>query len=476
MACTPMFIHREHALQLLTAFDVAYKLGTNKKEDNKTVDFAPMTLNSGSSVIISNERAFFRNAKPGTIAVVPINGAMMRDDYCNEAGEFVTGTRNVERLVTQLANDDNISSIVFQVNSPGGQALGNASLSRVIKSVQKPTITYFDGMASAAVYSFQGVNEIYASEREAYWGSIGTFVTLIDDRAFWEQAGINLIEIYADQSTEKNKEFRDAINNGDTEAIKERLNRMTESFIKDVQESRPQLKDDGLVFKGKLYNAAQAKKIGAIDGIKSFNQVLERAEVLARKHKREKRKDSTNNFNNNSSMTDTKKGSFFDMFFGNKTAEEATQEIEKAAAEKLELEKSINQLTEEAGAKIEKIEALTEQNGKLLELNNSLESSNTDLKNRIAALEKQVEEQKADLANLEGTSFDSVAELKEDYNKVLQHNKELGAPERNETPINNEETTSKGFESLPNTKQKTYQDVMNEILANDKKTDQDQAK
>ena len=294
-------------------------------------------------------------------------------------------------------------------------------------------------MASAAVYSFQGVNELYGCENGSYWGSIGTYVTLMDDRAFWEQAGINWIEIYAPQSTEKNKPYRDAID-GDTEEIEKRLQSMTEAFIKDVKNSRPQLIDDGSVFKGKLYTAQEAKKIGAIDGIKSFDQVIQRAEVLARKYKRDKKKRNNSNQTEIVMAKDEKKSTFWGKIFGtDATAEDAEKQINEVQEEVKGLQSEVNTHKTTIQTQTEKIQKLENQAGEMQE---DIEG----YKNRIAELEKQNSEMSENLQSLEGTGFNSVKELADDHKKVIEHNKELGGAADNATPADNQQTVKGGKE------------------------------
>lgn len=394
----------------------------------------------------------FDKLQKGSIAVVPVMGAMMRDSYCTLSDGWISGTRDLEATVKALDENENVDSVIFYLNSPGGQADGNESLSRAIQAMKTPSIVYFEGMASAAVYAFEGAKEIYAAESGSYWGSIGTYITLADDTKFWEEMGVNFLEIYAPQSTEKNIEFREAYN-GNEEPMKKMLFDMTEKFIKSVKKSRPNLQDDGHVFKGKLYSAQEAYKIGAIDGIKPFDFALERARILGKQNKKQNSSTTQNtetmsiNNENENQEKETKVGNWFQRVFGsNATTESATESLKKAQDSILILESS---LAEQAQKNAELENSIKE----LKETNAALEASKSQEGEKLAAIENSIKEY----------GFENLESLIEDHKTILAHNKELGAPKPAKTPIDNKETNA----ATPvNNANRTVQDVLN--AANEK--------
>ena len=89
----------------------------------------------------------------------------------------------------------------------------------------------------------------------------------------FEKFGIDFYEIYAPQSTEKNKILRE-LRAGNQEPAKEHLEYLADNFIQTIKTARPQIKDDQKVFKGAVYSPEKAKEIGLVDELATLEQIL----------------------------------------------------------------------------------------------------------------------------------------------------------------------------------------------------------
>ena len=204
---------------------------------------------------------------------------MKNDGECDSNG-MVSQTA----LINQLSNASNIEGIILNIDSPGGQADGTAMLSDAIKnaSKNKPVISVIDdGMAaSAGMWVASAANEIYVTQPTSQVGSIGVYTQVADWNSYYKEAKkLNVQDIYAPQSTDKNKDYRDAIS-GDIAGIQQDLSVLADQFINTVAANRAgKIKGDSWKT-GKLFYAKEAINIGLIDGIKSFDQVVNRMTKL----------------------------------------------------------------------------------------------------------------------------------------------------------------------------------------------------
>lgn len=257
----------------------------------------------------------FDEAPKGSFAIIPISGPVLKHDNCGDAGSMTRA-----RQIAQADQHDNISAIIFNIDSPGGMVDGTQTFADAIKAAKKPTIAIVnDGIAASAAYWLASqCDEVYVTRKTDMVGSIGVYLTLVDPTKAYEDKGFKIHEIYAPESTEKNKEYKEA-KDGNYKPIEAHLSFLAQTFIGAVKEGRGDKLNlaKGDPFKGKMYFADEAQAIGLIDGVKSFDEVIERAAELV-----------TNNSNNNNSLNmKTKKFAAINAVLGVDTLEASNEGV-----------------------------------------------------------------------------------------------------------------------------------------------------
>lgn len=111
-------------------------------------------------------------------------------------GSYFTGYEYLSRAISRAENDPNVSSVVFNINSPGGHAEGNFELHDQIKAMVKPTST-FASHAYSAAYSIAAATNHITVGRLGSLGSIGVVVWHQDISEHLEQNGVKMTPIYA---------------------------------------------------------------------------------------------------------------------------------------------------------------------------------------------------------------------------------------------------------------------------------------
>lgn len=208
----------------------------------------------------------------GSSVIVCVHGPITKaDQYCGPVG-----SASIASFVEEIGSMPNISTIILDIDSPGGQVDGTQTLANAVKNSPKRTVAYInDGMAcSAAYWIASAADEIYVSQKTDVVGSIGVYVTLADFKAYYEKLGLKIHEIYSNRSTEKNKDYLDALA-GEYGPIKADLDFIADEFIAAVKANRPGINlSAGDPFKGATYYADQAIEIGLIDGYASFDTII----------------------------------------------------------------------------------------------------------------------------------------------------------------------------------------------------------
>lgn len=217
-------------------------------------------------------------APQGSVAVIPVRGAVMKYDNCG-----TPGTKTIAQWVRQADSNPNVIGAVLQVDSGGGEAYATKELGDEISDFSKPIVTHVDGFAASAAYWFgSSSREVILSSKADMVGSIGTYLTLLDDRQWLEENGIKVHEIYASRSTQKNADYKLALDGDYTSILKNMIDPINEMFISTVKKNRrgKGLKEE--VFTGKTYMGEAAINAGLADSIGSLDYAIARVKKLAK--------------------------------------------------------------------------------------------------------------------------------------------------------------------------------------------------
>lgn len=211
-----------------------------------------------------------------SIAMISLTGPLMK-----YGGACSYGMIDKASLIQRTAKSPNISGIIFDIDSPGGQVSGTTILADEIRSISKPTISMVnDGMAaSGAIWIGSSSKEFYVTKKTDQVGSVGVYATLYDYNAYLEKEGLKVHEIYAPQSTDKNAGYHEALK-GNYSPVQEDLRLLAQEFIDTIERNRAgKIKGDEWKT-GKMFYGKDAARIGLIDGIKSFDQVIKRMDQM----------------------------------------------------------------------------------------------------------------------------------------------------------------------------------------------------
>lgn len=213
------------------------------------------------------------DAPENSVAILNIQGAITKhNQFCGPTG-MVAQANLLERCYA----NDNIKGIVINMESGGGEAYAMQVFNDAIARRNKPVVGFVNDIAcSAAFGNISGCDTIIANRKLARVGSIGTYQTIIDHTEYFKKQGIDIKEIYATASTDKNADFYEAMKGNDA-PLRKTIDVFNESFLSQIEENRSgKLKTDRKEWgTGKVFFAEEARdKHGLIDDIDTFENVL----------------------------------------------------------------------------------------------------------------------------------------------------------------------------------------------------------
>lgn len=189
-------------------------------------------------------------------------------------------TQLVRQQIRAAVGNNDVRAIMIHAETPGGHVAGTFELAADIRAADavKPVFVHGDDMvASAGIWAVSQARTFTANEM-AQVGSIGTFAVLEDTSQLAEREGIKVHVI-------STGEFKGAGAAG-TELsdeliahIQSLINQMNTHFLTAVKSGR-NLTDAQMaaVTDGRTFMAAEAQKLGLIDGVMSFDEAMAQAE------------------------------------------------------------------------------------------------------------------------------------------------------------------------------------------------------
>jgi ClpP class serine protease len=261
--------------QLLTTGNAPAADAPNRnQEENKAKAVHPITGQEHSIFRYSYEEGRkyvgFKDAPKGSVAVLSIQDAIMKYDYCG-----ALGTVSLCSILADAEASDNIVGILLDMDTPGGEVYGTKNLADMVANCTKPVIAHInDGYcASAGMYIAAGAKRILMAQPTDQIGSIGVYTTLIDSRGAYEKVGYKLLTIYSPTSTEKNLAWREAMDEGKVERMEAELAFLDKIFMDTVKAGRPNVKEDAL--KGGMFFTDEAIAMGLCDGYATQQEAIE---------------------------------------------------------------------------------------------------------------------------------------------------------------------------------------------------------
>jgi len=212
------------------------------------------------------------------VAVVRVDGALTRRPTFWQAIFDGLSSESLAASIEDLAVRDDVGAIVLRVDSPGGEASGMPEVAEAVRQAAaiKPVIAVADRMiASGAYYLASQATAVYAAGRDALVGSIGTVLLAYDYSEAFEQMGIKPVILSTGpfkatgaMGTELTDEQRDYLQG--------LVDETQQQFAAAVQAGRG-LTDEQLktATDGRIFMPPEAERLGLIDGVKSFAEVLE---------------------------------------------------------------------------------------------------------------------------------------------------------------------------------------------------------
>lgn len=220
-----------------------------------------------------------KESRPSThnkgVKVIPVVGSMSHRATGIEAMSGMTSYSTLQRQFEEAFNDPNVSSILMDIDSPGGAVAGAFDFRDYLMANKgrKPVYALArDAMCSAAYLIGSTADKLYATQT-ARVGSIGVVAMHVDRSEKDKKDGLKPTFIHAgDFKTAGNP--HEALEGDKLKYLQDSVNESYEMFIDAVAESRGLDKKAIRDTQARVYGGKKAVEIGLADGIRTYESVL----------------------------------------------------------------------------------------------------------------------------------------------------------------------------------------------------------
>ncbi|MEP9370602.1 S49 family peptidase [Mesorhizobium sp. KR1-2] len=214
--------------------------------------------------------------KEGNVGVVSILGELVNRGAWLGASSGLTSYEGIAQQMRNAAADPDVRSIILDIQSPGGQALGMNETARLIRQVNadKKVVAVVNAMAASAAYGLSsGASEIVITE-SGVAGSIGVLLVHADKSVALERAGITTTVIKAGDEKAIGNPYQ-ALSNEDRSVLQAEVDRVMDGFVRLVSNHRPKLSAKAIRdLQAGIRIGEDAVKAGLADRLGSFEDVL----------------------------------------------------------------------------------------------------------------------------------------------------------------------------------------------------------
>lgn len=207
------------------------------------------------------------------VAVIPVTGTLVHRGSQMDAMSGLTSYSQLEKLADAAANDVDVKGILFDFDSPGGQADGVFDLGRKIHAIQKPKIAVANGMALSAAYALAIAADKVIVTSTGRAGSIGVIALHVDQSQKNAKAGYTYTAIHAGAKKNHGTPHAPLAEpaRADMQAM---VDGLYTQFIDYVSEMRGLGADEVRAHEAGVYSGQSAVNAGLADAVMSFNDSL----------------------------------------------------------------------------------------------------------------------------------------------------------------------------------------------------------
>jgi capsid assembly protease len=210
------------------------------------------------------------------VAIIPVIGSLVNRGGWIGAYSGMTSYEGIKYSLSRAAADPAVSSIVIDLDSPGGEAVGAFEAGDAVRAAaqSKEVVAVVNGMAASAAYAIASAATRIVTTSSGISGSIGVVMLHADYSHRMHEAGVVPTMIFAGARKVDGNPYEKLTAEVKGELSAE-INRFYDLFVSSVAVGRSGMDEAAIrATEARTYIGADAVSVGLADAVGSFESVL----------------------------------------------------------------------------------------------------------------------------------------------------------------------------------------------------------
>lgn len=232
--------------------------------------FEPVDANDPKSA-----RKPYRTTENG-VAIIPVIGSLVNRGSWMDALSGVTSYERLKYQIGAAAADKDVTSIVLDMDSPGGEAVGAFEAGDAVGAAArvKEVVAVVNGMAASAAYAIASQATRIVTTSSGISGSIGVVMLHADYSVAIANRGIKPTLIHAGARKVDGNPYQPLTDDVKAE-LKGEIDRFYDLFVTGVAVGRAGMTEEAIrATEARTYIGADAVAVGLADAVGSFEGVV----------------------------------------------------------------------------------------------------------------------------------------------------------------------------------------------------------
>lgn len=215
--------------------------------------------------------------KQGNLAIVPISGSLIMGNAGWLSFFGVSGYDDITSALTQAMLDEDVKSILLDVNSPGGTANGAQPLADYISQLKgvKPISAHIDNMGASAAYWAASAADNLSIDPMGVAGSIGAVVIHTSQARKLAEDGVDKTVIRSGQYKMLGNPY-EPLSDAAKQEMQAQVNDVNAQFETHVGKMRGVAREDvgERMGQGRTFLGKRAVAAGLVDKVQTRDQAI----------------------------------------------------------------------------------------------------------------------------------------------------------------------------------------------------------